>query len=107
MPADLCYERNSSRQDRQFGPHVIRNQSSQLRRSIRGLGREGFRHVHILTLPEDVESAEIERQPLWNNKKSEHSPFDIIGDIHGCFDELIELLNKLESRDRKTIFLGD
>jgi protein phosphatase len=30
---------------------------------------------------------------LWNNKKTEHGPFDIIGDVHGCADEL-ELLLK-------------
>src|SRR6478735_8711081 len=37
----------------------------------------------------------IARQPLWNNLKGEHGPFDIIGDIHGCFDELLQLLNLL------------
>ena len=63
---------------------------------MRGLEREGFRHVHILTTPEEVEAAAIERQPLWNNRKSEHGPFDIIGDVHGCFDELLELLVQLE-----------
>lgn len=26
------------------------------------------------------------RQPLCNNVKREHGPFDIIGDVHGCFD---------------------
>jgi len=44
---------------------------------------------------EEVEAAVIERQPLWNNLKHEHGPFDIIGDVHGCFDELIELLQNL------------
>jgi hypothetical protein len=34
-------------------------------------------------------------QPLWNNLKHEHGPFDIIGDVHGCFDELHALLAKL------------
>src|SRR6266705_2233336 len=37
----------------------------------------------------------IRQQPLWNNLKHEHGPFDIIGDLHGCFDELVELLGKL------------
>jgi protein phosphatase len=27
--------------------------------------------------------------------RQEHGPFDIIGDVHGCFDELVELLEKL------------
>src|ERR1700758_1029565 len=91
----LCQERNRTRPDRDFGPHVIRQQSQQLRRSSRGLEREGFRRVHILRSPEEVDAAEIVREPLWNNLKHEHGPFDIIGDVHGCFDELVELLGQL------------
>jgi polynucleotide kinase-phosphatase len=118
MPEHLCHERNKSRSDRSFGPHVVRNQLMQLRRSLRGLQREGFRYVYTLETPEEVEQVAIERQPLWNNRKSDKGPFDIIGDIHGCYDELIELLNKLgydtteidrvvPPPDRKAIFLGD
>ena len=44
---------------------------------------------------EDIESVEIIREPLWNNRTDEHGPFDIIGDIHGCFDELVLLLKEL------------
>ena len=32
---------------------------------------------------------------LWNNRREDHGPFDIIGDVHGCFDELVELLKAL------------
>src|SRR6266513_1877969 len=95
LPEKLCHERNRDRPDRSFGPHVIRQQSQQLRRSLRNLEREGFRRVHILDSPEEVDAAEIVREPLWNNLKHEHGPFDIIGDVHGCFDELIELLTQL------------
>ena len=121
MPEKLCQERNQNRLDRQFGPHVVRNQSQQLRRSIRGLEREGFRHAFILSSPDDVASVSIRRQKLWNNLKHEHGPFDIIGDVHGCYEELITLLAqlgyKLESTPertravppdrRKAIFVGD
>ncbi len=51
MPEVLCQERNAARPDRNFGPHVIRNQSMQLRKGLRGLEREGFRYVHILQTP--------------------------------------------------------
>ena len=44
LPEKLCWERNRQRAERNFGPHVIRNQKSQLRRSLRVLKREGFRH---------------------------------------------------------------
>jgi len=117
----VCQDRNVLRPDRQFGPHVIRNQSQQLRRSLRGLEREGIRHVFKLSSPEDVDSVIIERHPLWNNKKSEHGPFDIVGDVHGCFDELVELMGQLgylvnQQNDeysvstpngRKLVFVGD
>ncbi len=95
LPEDLCHERNRDRQDRTFGPHVIRQQRSQLRRSLRGLKREGFRHVFVLETIEEVESTLIERVPLWNDRSDEHGPFDFIGDVHGCADELEELLDRL------------
>lgn len=95
LPAELCQQRNQHRTDRQFGPHVIRQQSQQLRRSLRSLKREGFRHIAILNSAEEVAAAEVVRNPLWNNKRHDSGPFDIIGDVHGCFDELIALLRQL------------
>ena len=88
LPERVCQERNRDRPDRDFGPHVVRNQTSQLRRSLRGLRKEGFRHVFVLETPEEVEAAAVERVPLWNDRRDEHGPFDIIGDVHGCCDEL-------------------
>ncbi len=124
LPEKLCQDRNKSRDDRNFGSHVIRQQHINLNRSIKYLKKEGFRHIFVLSSPEDVENAVINRQPLWNNRKDDHGPFDIIGDIHGCFDELSELLAKLgyiikdndtiengmtvsHPEGRKAIFLGD
>ena len=98
LPIELCQERNVTRPDRAFGPHVIRNQHRDLKRSLRALRNEGFRHVFVLSSPEEIDRALIQRQPLWNNRKTEHGPFDIIGDIHGCFDELKTLLTRLGYR---------
>lgn len=95
LPQKLCEERNRSRADRTFGPHVIRQQRSQLRQSLRKLKREGFRHVFVLESLDDVAAASVERVPLWNDKRDAHGPFDIIGDVHGCAAELEELLNEL------------
>jgi protein phosphatase len=118
LPERLCQDRNRGRADRNFGPHVIRNQSQDLRRSLRGLEREGFRHVFTMSSAEEIDTAEITRQRLWNNLKHEHGPFDIIGDIHGCYDELLQLLDKLgytknasgifqHSTGRQAVFVGD
>src|SRR6478672_2062793 len=63
LPEKVCHERNRSRDERSFGPHVVRQQVSQLRRSMRGLGREGFRHVFVLETPEELEAATVERVP--------------------------------------------
>src|SRR5262245_38941686 len=95
MPAKVCHERNRLRDNRAFVQHVVRQQHSQLRRSLRGLGKEGFRHVFVLEAPEEVEAATVERVPLYNDKRHEHGPFDIIGDLHGCCDELVALLRQL------------
>src|SRR5215207_3524967 len=118
LPERICEERNRTRPDRNFGPHVLRQQRSQLHRSLRGLQREGFRHVHVLRSVEEIAAATVAREPLWNNRKTDLGPFDIIGDVHGCGDELEELLATLGYvRDadavwrhpggRKVVFLGD
>ncbi|MDB4913699.1 MAG: polynucleotide kinasephosphatase [Gemmatimonadetes bacterium] len=118
LPERVCEARNRERSDRNFGGHVIRQQRSQLQRSLRNLQREGFRHVHVLQSEEAVASVSIDRQPLWNNRKTDHGPFDIIGDVHGCATELDKLLNTLgygradggvwrHPEARKAIFVGD
>lgn len=123
----VCENRNRERPDRDFGPHVIRQQQSQLRRSLKALKREGFRHIFVLGHPDEVDAVSIERTPLWNDKRAEHGPFDFIGDVHGCCDELEELLALLgygkvilmsyepgwknityvHPKGRKAVFVGD
>ena len=98
LPERVCHERNASRPDRSFGPHVVRGQLQALHRSMRGLEREGFRHVTVLRSTDDVEGVQIERQRLWNDLRHEHGPFDLIGDIHGCRDEAVALLQQMGYR---------
>jgi polynucleotide kinase-phosphatase len=118
VPERICHDRNKTREDRNFGPHVIRQQMQQLHRSLGSLQREGFRHVFKLQSVADVDAAEVARVPLWNNRKFDHGPFDVIGDVHGCLDELEGLLGKLgytrdaggvfrHEQGRKAVFLGD
>ena len=119
IPEKLCKKRNEKRPDRNFGGHIIAHQAEQLKKSIRHLQKDGFRYVYILSSEEEIANAEVVRTPLWNNKKHETGPFDIIGDIHGCYDELCELLIDLgyevdvvnciakAPENRKAVFLGD
>lgn len=70
----------------------------------------------------ELDVLEATVQPI--NLEHLHGPFDIIGDVHGCFDELLELLEKLGytvtetnapnkefaievPESRQVIFLGD
>jgi protein phosphatase len=103
VPEEVCVERNRNRADRNFGSHVIAQQRSQLRRSIKKLKEEGFRHIYILRSAEEIDNAAIAREKLYNDKKHIAGPFDIIGDIHGCFLELTELLDKLGYTIQATI----
>ncbi len=93
LPESLCQERVAA--GRGFGPHVVRRQRADLRRSLRGLGREGFRRVHVLRSVEEVDAARIVVEPLLNDRRAETGPFDVIGDVHGCRAELEELLAAL------------
>jgi polynucleotide kinase-phosphatase len=118
LPERICHERNRARPDRDFGPHVVRHQMQQLRRSLRGLDREGFRHVFVLSSVDEVDAATVVRDPLHNNRRFDQGPFDIVGDIHGCLSELEALLDRLgylpdddagrrHPDGRKLVFLGD
>ena len=126
LPRKICEERNKKRPNRLFGSHVLRNQHLQLRKSLKSLKREGFRVIHILNSEEEINNVEgIERTKLWPDKTEERGPFDIIGDVHGCYFELKKLLEKtgykinednlfddnvsavIPPEGRKVIFVGD
>ena len=115
---EVCRARNELRPDRDFGPHVIRNQRSALRRSINGLRREGFQRVYTLRDAE-IDDAVVVRERLWTDKRYLEGPFDIVGDVHGCHAELVALLRELgwavnedgtdaeHPEGRMAVFVGD
>ncbi|MCX5203604.1 polynucleotide kinase-phosphatase [Streptomyces sp. NBC_00237] len=114
LPEEVCAARNAQRPDRAGMPrHVIQRHKRELRRSLRGLEREGFRKVHILRSVEEVDAAEIVLEKRYNDLTHLTGPFDIIGDIHGCRSELETLLAKLGYEDgahpegRTAVFVGD
>lgn len=117
LPEEVMQERNKARPERNFPERVIRQHCREVKRSIKGLKREGFRFVYVIRSLEQLENTEIVRTKLWNDKKELHGPFDIIGDIHGCCDELELLLDKLgyvktdgvysHPDGRTAAFLGD
>ncbi|MGA7805582.1 polynucleotide kinase-phosphatase [Bradyrhizobium sp.] len=122
---DVCIERNGTRPDRAFGGQVVQRMVSEVRRGLGGLEREGFRRVWKLSDVAMIDAAELTRQPLWTDKRHDTGRFDIVGDIHGCSDELQRLLTLLGYRvewadgagdrtvtvvppqGRKVVFVGD
>ena len=62
---------------------------------MRGLRKEGFHRVYVLNGAEEIDAAVFERERLWNDARDDHGPFDVVGDVHGCFDELCGLLSEL------------
>jgi polynucleotide kinase-phosphatase len=123
VPQSVCVERNAARADRTFGASVVKRQHDQLRRSLKHLGKEGFRRVHVLSGVDEIAAAEFVREPLLNDRRAETGPFDAIGDVHGCRSELETLLARLgyelvrddagrpvdavHPEGRRAIFLGD
>jgi protein phosphatase len=123
LPEDLCIARNADRPERDIGSDVIHRQRDQLRRSLGGLAKEGFREVHVLRSVQDVEAVTIVREKLRGDLRDQHGPFDVIGDVHGCRSELETLLGRLgyavacdpDSRPvdaahpqgRRVVFVGD
>lgn len=82
--------------------------------------KEGFKQISVFHSAAIASCAQIVFQSLESDKKHEKGPFDIIGDVHGCFDELEQLILKLgyqftfdgvyhltHPANRKLVFVGD
>lgn len=117
VPESVAVARNASRPDRAFGSHVVTRQRKELRRSLRGIRKEGFRRVHVLDGVEAIEAVTVGRERSWNDRRDLTGPFDVIGDVHGCASELRTLLTKLGYQvtadgaahpdGRTAVFVGD
>src|SRR5258708_28508573 len=94
LPEAVCDARNYARQRGEHDAlaHAVRGDAQMLRHALPGLGREGFRTAHVLSSVDAVDAAAIAREPLACDLRGERGPFDIVGDIHGCYEELAALL---------------
>jgi protein phosphatase len=101
VPEALCQERNRERLGRTVPPSVVHEQWEQMRRSLPRLAAEGFRQIITLSSAEEIDRLVIKRQAPPGKRWGDSGPFDIIGDVHGCCDELEELLGKLGYQERR------
>lgn len=113
LPFEWCAAQTSS-----LRPHELAEAYSSYRHYAKQLPKEGFQPLYLLKTPQQLQELEIIRTPLENNYRHQSGPFDLIGDVHGCCDELEALLLKLGYQQeapllyrppagRKAIFVGD
>ncbi len=121
LPEACCRARARDRRERPLGAEIIAKQAELLRQSLPTLRQEGFDAVHVLTSSHMVDEVKLIRRPVPSNRRDDFGPFDIIGDVHGCYDELVALLrtlgyevdadeahpNAFHPEGRRAIFLGD
>jgi protein phosphatase len=72
VPARVCLERNERRPDRTLPSSTIRRQLGALRRSVGGLGDEGFGRVIVLRGVDDVNGAEVLRDRPGNASRGRY-----------------------------------
>ncbi len=117
-PPSLVRERNQAR-SRQVSRKVLDLHFGRFRAELPALPHEGYRAIHLLEDPRIVDALSLHRVPLPVDHRQDSGPFDLVGDVHGCHGELVELLKKLgylvapdglrvvPPSGRRALFLGD
>ena len=90
--------RDTSTGRKPVSSRVIGHQRRDLNRGLKTLRREGFSHVYTFESTADVDGVTLSRVPLRCDLREQTGPFDLIGDVHGCIDELLMLLDRLGYR---------
>ena len=116
VPENICQERNKKRLKRHTPERVINRQWEELSTTLEQIKSEPFHGIYVI---DENQYVVIERRSLPCNQSWRHGPFDIIGDVHGCYEELCQLLEKLgysvnrnkffaiPPAGRTAIFVGD
>ena len=117
LPLDLCLERSRERQGRVTPEHAVKRQHQTMRRTVKRLRKERFGKVYSLGTAAEFDTVQVIRQRLWCDRRDDAGPVDIIGDVHGCGDELVALLGELgydtdsspivHPDGRRALFVGD
>jgi polynucleotide kinase-phosphatase len=94
LPEQVCQQWNR-RRGRMVPRQAIHRHHEQLHGSLERLAGEGFQVVHVLDSPEAIDQAVVERRRLPVDRRELQGPFDVVGDVHGCMEELLALLGRL------------
>jgi protein phosphatase len=95
--------------------HVLTEHRQMIQQTIHVICNEGFNQLTILRSPQEIDRVQIRIGAYFPDQ--DHGPFDLIGDVHGCYHELTALLTKLgytqqgvtwtHPERRCLIFVGD
>lgn len=114
VPEEECVRRDAARSDRQVGEKVVHRHHAQFANARREIEKDDrLAGYHILTM-EQIDKVQIVR----GTPATEVTQFDVIGDVHGCWEELRELWELLgyqwnedglpvHPEGRLPVFVGD
>ncbi|HEX2900398.1 MAG TPA: polynucleotide kinase-phosphatase, partial [Bacteroidia bacterium] len=95
IPAQVCITRNAKRSDGDPGAQLVRSQMGKMERIGKDLEEEGFKSQFLIGPEQDASSIFLTRSRMRSDRRQDRGPFDIIGDVHGCFEELMALLTEI------------
>lgn len=114
MSPDVQHIWNGQR-SRRAPPAVLAEHRQLLQHTLHVLCNEGFNQIVIVRSPEELNRLVVRVGAF--SPENDLGPFDIIGDVHGCYDELCDLLKALgyvrqgedwvHPQGRRAIFVGD
>ena len=117
-PVREALTNNDLRPERRTNPQAIHRQNGRFRASLRRLKKNGPGRVYTISGNAEANTISLCRRPMRSDRRDLTTPMDIIGDVHGCSQELELLLQNLGYRQeenetyrhpqgRTALFAGD
>ena len=120
LPIEVALKRNAAR-ERIVPERALRRLHRLAHTGAKHLRKMTRGHTTVLASAEAMDAATVERVALRCDHRDDRGPFDIVGDVHGCFDELRTLVARLgyavteedgcwraaHPEGRKLVFVGD
>lgn len=100
---------------RRIPPSILNEHRQLLHQTLHVLCNEGFNQIIILRTIDEIDRMAVRVGSFF--PENDEGPFDIIGDVHGCYEELCALLTRLgyvpqgagwaHPKGRRAVFVGD
>jgi protein phosphatase len=114
LPAEVAREWNA-RRARRVPDWALQSHEKLMRQARLDVQREGFAHVYLFETVADLDQARLNIGHV--RPENDRPPFDVVGDIHGCLEELRAVLHRLgyqpagqgyaHPEGRRAVFVGD